>query len=157
MARQKTTKTIRTDKWRIAPTVEQKNYLLNTVREYRRLSRFLVTVVLTHWDRLGNKSNDNVVPAIEKLVHQTRNNPNPKYPQINQAFHKFPSYLRRAAIMFAVGQVSSYWTRYHDWQSGIRKRRDAKPPILNNDAISIRHSHFAKSQVGELHSPLTFS
>jgi putative transposase len=134
MARQKATKTIRTDKWRIAPTVEQKNYLLNTVREYRRLSRFLVTVVLTHWDRLGNKSHDNVVPAIEKLVHQTRNNPNPKYPQINQAFHKFPSYLRRAAIMFAVGQVSSYWTRYYDWQSGIRKRRDAKPPILNNDA-----------------------
>jgi putative transposase len=134
MARQKTTKIIRTDKWHLAPTVEQKNYLLNTVSEYRRLSRFLVTVVLTHWDRLGNLSNDNVVPAIEKLVHKTSSNLNPKYPTIDRAFHKFPSYLRRAAIMFAVGQVSSYWTRYYDWQSGIRKRRDAKPPLLNSDA-----------------------
>lgn len=101
----------------MAPTIQQKNYLLNPVKEYRRLSRFLVTVVFTHWDKLGNLSNDNIVPAVEKLVHQTASNPHPKYPQITLAFHKFPSYLRRAAIMFAVGQVSSCWTRYCDWQS----------------------------------------
>jgi IS605 OrfB family transposase len=133
MAQYKMTKIIRTDKWRIAATVKQKTYLQNTVKEYRRLSKFLVTVVITHWNKLGNLSNDEVVPAVEKLIHQTTLNPNPKYPQINQAFHKFPSYYRRAAIMFAVGQVSSYWTRYYDWQSGIRKRRDAKPPILNGE------------------------
>lgn len=129
-------KTIRTDKWRIAPnSAEQKQYLLNTVREYRRLCRFLVTVVCTHWVDLGTLSSDNLVPAVERLVHGTAKNPNPKYPQINRAFHKFPSYLRRAAIMFAAGQVSSYMTRYRDWQSGqSRSRKDAKPPILNPNA-----------------------
>jgi putative transposase len=129
-------KTIRTDKWRIAPnSAEQKQYLLNTVREYRRLCRFLVTVICSHWVDLGTLSSDNLVPAIERLVHGTAKNPNPKYPQINRAFHKFPSYLRRAAIMFAAGQVSSYMTRYRDWQSGqSRSRRDAKPPILNPNA-----------------------
>ncbi|NEQ11882.1 MAG: hypothetical protein F6K37_40295 [Moorea sp. SIO4E2] len=58
-------KTIRTDKWRIAPTSEQKQYLLNTVQEYRRLCRFLVTVVCTHWVDLGTLSNNNLVPAVE--------------------------------------------------------------------------------------------
>jgi putative transposase len=135
MAHQAAPKTIRTDKWRITPNGEQKEYLLSTVEEYRRLCRFLVTVVCTHWKDLGGLSSDNVVPAVEKLIHQTAQNPAPKYPTIDKAFHKFPSYLRRAAIMFAVGQVSSYMTRYWDWQSGqSRNRRDAKPPILNSDA-----------------------
>ena len=126
---------IRTDKWRITPDGVQKQYLLNTVKEYRRLCRFLVTVVCTHWKDLGGLSSDNVVPSVEKLIHKTAQNPEPKYPTIGKAFHKFPSYLRRAAIMFAVGQVSSYMTRYWDWQSGqSRNRRDAKPPILNSDA-----------------------
>ncbi|MCL1471362.1 hypothetical protein [Argonema antarcticum] len=135
MAQKTAPKTIRTDKWQISPTSEQKQYMLNTVREYRRLCRFLVTVICTHWPDLGSKSCDNLVPAVEKLVHKTTKNPDPKYPQINRAFHKFPSYLRRAAISFASGQVSSYMTRYWDWQSGqSRNRRDAKPPILNSDA-----------------------
>jgi putative transposase len=128
-------KTIRTDKWRIAPTRDVKQYLLNTVREYRRLCRFLVTVICTHYVDLGTLRSDDLIPAVERLVHQTAKNPNPKYPQINRAFHKFPSYLRRAAIMFAAGQVSSYMTRYRDWQSGqSRNRRDAKPPTLNSNA-----------------------
>ncbi|HEY9657510.1 MAG TPA: transposase, partial [Allocoleopsis sp.] len=44
------------------------------------------------------------------------------------------SYYRRAAIVFAVGQVSSFMTRYDEWQSGNRSRRDAKPPVLNANA-----------------------
>ncbi|MEG4802743.1 transposase [Microcoleus sp. ARI1-B5] len=135
MASKKAPKTIRTDKWQISPTPHQRQYLLNTVVEYRRLCRFLVTVISTHWPSLGVLSADNLVPAVERLVHATSQNPDIKYPQIGKAFHKFPSYLRRAAIMFAAGQVSSYMTRYRDWQSGqSRNRRDAKPPILNSDA-----------------------
>ncbi len=135
MGQKTAAKTIRTDKWQLAPSGEQKQYMLNTVRAYRRLGRFLVSVICTHWVELGALSSDNLVPAVEKLVHGTAKNPNPKYPQINRAFHKFPSYLRRAAIRFAVGQVSSYMTRYRDWQSGMsRNRTDAKPPILNSDA-----------------------
>jgi len=135
MVQKTAAKTIRTDKWQLAPNSEQRQYMLNTVREYRRLCRFLVTVICTHWVELGTLSSDNLVPAVEKLVHATTKNPKPKYPQINKTFHKFPSYLRRAAIMFAAGQVSSYMTRYRNWQSGqSRNRKDAKPPILNPDA-----------------------
>ncbi|MGQ4647172.1 IS200/IS605 family accessory protein TnpB-related protein [Lyngbya aestuarii] len=151
MAQKPVAKTIRTDQWQLAPNSEQKQYMLNTVREYRRLCRFLVTVVCTHWVKLGTLSSDNLVPAVERLVHATTKNPHPKYPQINKAFPKFPSYLRRAAIMFAAGQVSSYMTRYRNWQSGqSRHRRDAKPPILNSEAGC--YPALYKGQCFKLHS-----
>ncbi|MEG4508104.1 transposase [Microcoleus sp. F6_B4] len=132
MAQKTAPKIIRTDKWRIAPTAKQKDMLLSTVKEYRRLCRYLVTVISTHWVDLGVLSSDQLLLVVEKLIHTTAQNPTPKYPQINKVFHKFPSYYRRAAIMFAAGQVSSFMTRYREWQSGnSRKRRDAKPPLLN--------------------------
>jgi len=85
-----------------------------------------IAVVNTHWTMIANaKSRCSVV---EKLIHQTSKNPNPKYSYFGKRFYKFPSYLRRAAIEFAIGQVSSFLTRYQKWQSGIRNRRDAKPP-----------------------------
>ncbi|MBE9125981.1 MULTISPECIES: transposase [unclassified Coleofasciculus] len=127
-------KIIRTDKWQLNPTSEQKILFEETVKVYRRFCRFLTSIVFTHWDKLGGLSSNEVVPAVERLMHSTAQNHFIKYPQINTCFYKFPSYYRRAAIAFVVGQVSSYMTRYLDWQSGIRSRRDAKPPILNPDA-----------------------
>ncbi len=48
----------------------------------------------------------------------------------NPSFRKFPADLRRAAIADALGIVSSFQTRYRDWQSGIRKKRSARGPSL---------------------------
>lgn len=44
------------------------------------------------------------------------------------------SYLRRAAIEFVCGQVSSYLSRYRDWQGGLRNRRNDRPPLFNTEA-----------------------
>jgi IS605 OrfB family transposase len=125
---------IRTDKWSLNPSPEQRLVLGQTVKVYRRLCRYLVSVVFTHWTELGGLSSKLVIPAVERLIHQTAQNPNATYSCIDRVFYKFPSYYRRAAIAFAVGQVSSFITRYQEWQSGTRKRRDAKPPTLNPDA-----------------------
>lgn len=125
---------IRTDKWSLKPTVEQRLWFDETVKVYRRFCRHLVGVVFTHWLTLGDLSSQQVIPAVERLIHQTAQNPVVKYPSFNAVFHKFPSYYRRAAIAFAVGQVSSFMTRYQEWQSGDRKRRDAKPPKLTPNA-----------------------
>ena len=38
--------------------------------------------------------------------------------------------MRRAAIADALGIVSSFQTRYREWQSGIRKYRKVRPPRL---------------------------
>ena len=98
------------------------------------MCRLSAGIVFTHWKTLGTLSTKEVVPAIERMVHATAKNPNIKYPQIGRVFRKFPSYYRRAAIAFAVGQVSSYMTRYRDWCMGIRSRRSAKPPKFNPEA-----------------------
>jgi len=126
---------IRTDKWTLNPSAEQRHLFGETVNVYRRVCRYLVGIILTHWLELGILSPDEQIPAVERLMHSTAKRPLVKYPQLNRVFHKFPSYYRRSAISFAIGQVSSYMTRYRDWQSGLsRKRRDAKPPTLNTDA-----------------------
>ncbi len=124
---------IRTDKWNLNPSAEQRLLFAQTVKVYRRLCRHLVGIIFTHWSELGGLSSQQVIPAVERLIHQTAQNPNPRYSSIDRVFHKFPSYYRRAAIAFAVGQVSSFVTRYQEWQSGIRYPSDAKPPTLNSD------------------------
>ncbi|MGC9504530.1 hypothetical protein [Baaleninema sp.] len=134
MLTKKPTKIIRTDKWTLNPTTEQRLLFGKTIKVYRRLCQYLVGIVFAHWPELGNLSSNELVPAVERLIHATAKNPTPRYVLIDRVFHKFPSYYRRAAIMFASGQVSSYLTRYQDWVSGNRKRRDAKPPTLNANA-----------------------
>ncbi len=127
-------KIIRTDKWFLDPSDEQRVLFARTVEEYRKLCRFLVTVVNTHWVELGSLSGKDVIPAVERLMHPTAKNPVVQYPVFSRVFYKFPSYYRRAAIAFAVGQVSSFHTRYREWISGnSRTRKDAKPPTLNPD------------------------
>ncbi|AFZ37082.1 transposase, IS605 OrfB family [Stanieria cyanosphaera PCC 7437] len=141
---------IRTDKWQIVASEitesparepssrarlaqEQKELLHKTVCEFRCLVRCLVGVIYTHWSAIGVLDAKAQIPAVEKLIHQTAKNPNSKYQYFNSRFHKFPSYYRRGAIQFAVGQVSSFVTRYRMWQSGIRNRKDTLPPRLNAD------------------------
>ena len=105
--------------------------LQNTVSEFRCLVRALVGVIYTHWSTIGQLDAKSQIPAVEKLIHQTAKNPQPRYKYFGKRFHKFPSYYRRGAIQFAVGQVSSFVTRYRTWQSGMRNRQDALPPRLN--------------------------
>lgn len=124
---------IRTDKWQIVATRHQKELLQNTVSEFRCLVRGLVGVIYTHWTTIGRLPPNEQIPAVERLIHTTAKNPNVKYGYFGSRFRKFPSYYRRGAIQFAIGQVSSFITRYRMWQSGIRKRRTAKPPKLNSD------------------------
>lgn len=120
---------VRCDKWQLKPTQEQVVLLERTQREYRKLVRALIGVIYTHYPQIVGSNSTCAV--IERLIHCTKKNPNPKYDYFRHQFYKFPSYLRRAAIEFAYGQVSSFVTRYQRWQSGIRSRRDARPPQLN--------------------------
>lgn len=123
---------VRTDRWQLNPTSEQLSYLEATVGEYRLFCKALSYVVMGHWAEIVEATSR--CAAIEQLIHKTSSNPNPKYQYFQKRFYKFPSYLRRAAIEFVLGQVSSFQTRYYDWQSGNRKQRDALPPRFNPEA-----------------------
>ncbi|MGL5835608.1 MAG: hypothetical protein ACRC1Z_20610 [Waterburya sp.] len=112
---------IRTDNWNLTPSTEDRFCLQATVNEYRAFCKALSYVILGHWVKLQNVNSKCV--AIEKLIHQTKKNSAPKHKYFVKRFWKFPSYLRRAAIEFAWGQVSSYLTRYRTWQSGEQKKK----------------------------------
>lgn len=122
---------IRTDKWQLHPTEKQRLQLELTVEEYRRLVRGLIGVVHVHWPEIADAPDQ--IKAVEVLIHKTAARPRVKYDYFSLNFYKFPSYLRRAAIHAAIGEVSSFVTRYNQWQSGIRQSRDAKPPRLTAD------------------------
>ncbi len=122
---------VRTDKWHLSPTNEQLEHLRQTQEKYRQYVRALIGVVHLHFVEIT--SSESPCASVERLIHKTQKNPFPKYPYFAQRFYKLPSYLRRAAIKFAIGQVSSFLTRYRDWQGGNRKRKDARPPKLTAD------------------------
>lgn len=100
-----------------------------TVAEYRLYCRALCIVVLNHWSTLSQA--DSFSAAVERLMHPTAKNPNPKHRYFAKRFYKFPSYLRHSAIEFAKGQVSSYLTRYNQWLGGDRPSRTIRPPVFN--------------------------
>ena len=111
-------------------SAEQREALQATLDVYRALVRDLMSVIATHWPRLGPCSDNQIVAPVEALIHPTKQRPDVRYPYFARRYYKFPSYLRRAAINDAAGQVRSFMTRYERWQSGDRNRRTAQPPRL---------------------------
>lgn len=124
-------KLIRSERWQLAPTTIQRDNLERTELLYRQYVKVLTGVVYTHWRNVADAESQ--CAAVERLIHVTTANPSPRYQYFNRNFPKFPSYLRRAIIAAVIGQVSSFVTRYHKWQGGIRNRRDALPPRLTAD------------------------
>jgi putative transposase len=123
---------VRTDRWFLKPSCQTTEHLAATLAHYRAFCKALTFVVYGHAREI--KTAKSQCAVVERLIHKTKSNPNPKYEYFGKRFYKFPSYLRRAAIEFVCGQVSSFITRYQEWQSGIRKKRTAKPPRLNPEA-----------------------
>ena len=122
---------IRTDKWPLQASFEQQRHIQETVLKYRAYCRALSVVILNNWPHLQGQAS--FAAAVERLVHPTSKNPNTRHTYFQNNFYKFPSYLRRAAIEFVAGQVSSYLTRYERWRSGIRSSKKSKPPVFNID------------------------
>jgi IS605 OrfB family transposase len=141
---------VRTDVWQLAATQEEKQQLLLTVQEYRAYLRPLVVLVNAQWLNLVNLTSSERINAVEKMIHSTAKNPSPKhrYFQVvakkRTSMLKFPSYLRRAAIADAIGIVSSFQTRYREWQSGIRSKRSSLTPRLT--AMCNSYPAFYKGQ-----------
>lgn len=105
---------------------DHRSALRNTVRIYREAVSFLINVIDTEWDVIGplyKKSVKLGQSAMERMIHRTSKNLNPKY-DFDADFYKFPSYFRRAAIDVALGAVSSYRSNLGNWEtSGCKGHR----------------------------------
>jgi len=125
---------IRTHKRQLICSKADQCLMENTSRYYRRFVRHLIVLINNNWAILDGDISNLAIKKIENLIVPTKHNPNPKYQHFNQYFYKFPSYLRRAAIMDAVGQVSSFRTRYDAWLD--EHKETDRPPRLNPECRS---------------------
>lgn len=117
---------IRTEKHALGVSVDAHADLARTVQSYRKLIRALAGVIFVHFDDISRASSKCF--AVERLFHVTSDNPAPRYAMLDRMFHKFPSYLRRAAIEAAFGAVSSFLSNYDRWQNGQRRHKQDAPP-----------------------------
>lgn len=119
-----------------------------TIRIYREALSFVIDVCYkekTGWLTLGGK---NRCSYIEKLIHATSYNPNPKYVEFDKKFYKMPTYLKRAIINQAIGIVNSYLSLYDRYiedktkalQEG--KKFTHKPPRLCSPPVLYKNGMF---------------
>ena len=85
-----------------------------TIQIYRSALAFLIPVVYENWSAVSQiEGNQRQMLFVEHLIHTTKTY-TAKY-DFDVRFHKFPSYLRRAAINDTIGCVSSYVSNYENW------------------------------------------
>ncbi len=100
-----------------------------TILVYRKAVDFLIDVCDREWDNISAvESNLLQQRCIERYIHATKDNPNPKY-DFDFSFYKFPSYLRRGAINEAIGKVSSYKSNLANWEASDITMRGKAPSV----------------------------
>ena len=105
-----------------------------TIRIYRDSIDFFLSVILEHRDGIFSlKTGNEKLLEVERLTIRTKKNPEPEHPfeDADKRFYKMPSYLRRAAIMEAIGKVSSYLSSLENWKKEDPSSRGKRPGIPN--------------------------
>lgn len=86
-----------------------------TVALYRSAVDFFIDVCLKEWENItGFEKSLARMNYVECISHSTKEHPEVRY-DFDRRFYKFPSYLRRGAIMEAIGKVSSYKSNLGNW------------------------------------------
>ncbi len=107
-----------------------------TIEIYNSALSFYILVCEKEYTNLQDKSPKEKLNSIESLTHKTAKNREIKY-DFDKDFYKFPSYLRRAVIMEAIGIVDSHFSRVKNWEEKKEraktkgKRFYEKSPIIN--------------------------
>ena len=98
----------------------------DTVAVYRKAVDFFIAVMMANWGLFDALSQKDAVRKCEELCIRTAKRPVVPH-DFSADFYKFPSYLRRAAIAAAFGAVSSYKTRFAQWQVNPQRKEPRQP------------------------------
>lgn len=89
--------------------------LETSIRIYRDALHFVIPIVDMHWNELKKiEYMKRRMTYTEKLIHSTKGN-QAQY-NFDEKFPKFPTYLRRALLNYAIGIVSSYYSNLANWE-----------------------------------------
>jgi IS605 OrfB family transposase len=112
------------------------NIFKETLSIYNRALNFYIKVCEKEYHELLGKSSKDKLNYIESITHATAKNKNIKY-DFNEDFYKYPSYLRRATIMDAIGVCDSHFSRLALYNEELKNANEKKqkffkkPPKLN--------------------------
>ena len=96
---------------------------------YRCAGTYLLTPVMEHWNEVAViKGSNQRMNYVESIVHNTKVH-RASY-DFDDRFYKFPSYLRRSAIVAAIGAVASYKSNYENW---LKAGSNGKEPAFSYD------------------------
>lgn len=128
--------------------IKRYNCIFNdTVAVYRNAVDFFIEVCLNEWDGLSAiKWSTERMKRVEELCHHTKNRVTVKY-DFDGAFHKFPSYLRRSAIMDAIGKVSSYKSNLANYEAGTDPRKPSAPRAGHCFPVLYRGDSFIRTGI----------
>ena len=101
-----------------------------TVDAYRAAVDFFISVSLEEWDVISAQTAPQArMNMLESMTHPTSRRPEVPhcFDSYDRRFYKFPSYLRRAACMEAIGKVSSYKSNLKNWEVSKEGRRPGLP------------------------------
>ena len=111
--------------------------LKDTIAYYQDVCNFIFDVVEDRWAEISAYGNNKQrLTFVEELIHSTKNG-DALYSQFDRRFYKLPSYYRRAAINFVLGQYSSFQTRLKQYNEerylaiSSGKHFKKRPPRLN--------------------------
>ena len=100
--------------------------LKDTIAVFRDVVSYLTHAACDHLEEVLPLSSFDETTFMDGLVHRTKNNPSPAYPEFDVLFRRLPSYIRRAANHAACGQVRSHESNcdhYYAWRDDLVKRR----------------------------------
>ncbi|MCD8204406.1 MAG: hypothetical protein LUC16_01060 [Coprobacillus sp.] len=114
-------------------TIREHNRIFrHTVHIYRDALAFFIDVAIAEWEKFASLTHPNsAVLVMERITHATKAHPVPEY-DFDTPFPMFPTYLRRAAIMKAVGAVSAYKTKLATWEASGRPGQEPGKPMAGN-------------------------
>jgi len=107
-----------------------------TIKIYNQALSFYIIVCEQEQSTLQGKKSKEKLKYIESITHKTAKNRDIKY-DFDKDFYKFPSYLRRAVIMEALGVIDSHFSRLENWEEKKEKalskgkRFHEKAPKIN--------------------------
>ncbi|MCK4442134.1 MAG: transposase, partial [Sulfurovaceae bacterium] len=108
----------------------------NTIKIYNQALSFYIYVCEREHLNFLDKVSKEKLNYIESITHRTSKNRDIKY-DFDKDFYKFPSYLRRAVIMDALGVIDSHFSRLKNWKEKREKALSKgkkffeKPPKIN--------------------------
>lgn len=134
-----------------AYTVKIKHYshiFQDTLNVYRKAVDFFIEVCFAEWEDIAELGSHAMLLYLESLTHKTKAHPTPAY-DFDAKFYKFPSYLRRAAVVDAYGLVSAYKTNliHHPEGSRFPKAGYSFPTMYRDNSFIQTGTYTAKLKV----------